>query len=71
MSMIQDGVIGFVFDPLDPAAVARALDRIRWAGPRVMAEAARRSAEPFTHAAQADGFAQIYRALRSASTQDP
>ena len=69
--LIQDGVNGFVIDPLDPAAVARALDRIRWAGPRVMAEAARRSAEPFTHAAQADGFAQIYRALRSASTQDP
>ena len=63
--LIRDGVNGFVVDPLDPAAVARALDRIRAAPAGVMAEAARRSAEPFTHAAQAEGFAAIYRGVRS------
>ena len=61
--LIQDGVNGYVIDPLDPVAVGQALHRIR-TGPRsAMAEAARRSAEPFTHAVQADRFAQLYRSV--------
>jgi len=68
--LIRDGANGFVVSALDPAAVARALDRIREAPPDAMAAAARRSAEPFTHAAQADQFARLYRAVRSASPQD-
>ena len=68
--LIRDGVNGYVVDPLDPAAVGQALDRIR-TGPReAMAEAARRSAEPFTHGAQADRFAEIYRSVTAARAQD-
>jgi UDP-glucose:(heptosyl)LPS alpha-1,3-glucosyltransferase len=59
--LIQDGVNGYVVDPLDATAVARALDRIRSGPPGAMAEAARRAALPFTHAAQAERFAGIYR----------
>jgi len=67
--LIQDGVNGFVVDALDPRAVAQALERIR-AASGSMAEAARRSAEPFTHAAQAEGFAHVYRGLKAISPQD-
>lgn len=69
--LIQDGVNGYVVDPLDAAAVARALDEIRSGSRREMSDAARRSAQPFTHAAQAERFAQIYREVRSARPQDP
>jgi UDP-glucose:(heptosyl)LPS alpha-1,3-glucosyltransferase len=68
--LIEDGVNGYAVDPLDAGAVASALDEVRaMARPRA-AEAARRSAEPFTHAAQAERFAAIYRDVRSARPQD-
>lgn len=69
--LIENGVNGYVVDPLDAAAAARALDRIRSGPRREMVDAARRSAEPFTHAAQAEGFTRIYREVRSARAQDP
>jgi UDP-glucose:(heptosyl)LPS alpha-1,3-glucosyltransferase len=63
--LIQDGMNGYVVDPLDPAAVARALDQIRSRAPGAMAAASRRVAEPFTRVVQAERFAQIYRSARS------
>jgi UDP-glucose:(heptosyl)LPS alpha-1,3-glucosyltransferase len=68
--LIKDGVNGYVVDPLDAAAVARSLESICGADRQAMAAAARRSAEPFTHATQAERFARIYRELRSARSQD-
>ncbi len=68
--LIEHGVNGYVVDPLDAGAVATALERIHSAPRGAMTGAARRSAEPFTHAAQAERFARIYRELRSARAQD-
>jgi UDP-glucose:(heptosyl)LPS alpha-1,3-glucosyltransferase len=69
--LIQDGVNGHVVDPFDAAAVARALDQVRTSEPGGMSAAARRSAEPFTYAAQAEGFVRIYRELRAARPENP
>jgi UDP-glucose:(heptosyl)LPS alpha-1,3-glucosyltransferase len=69
--LIEDGVNGYAVHPLDSGAVGRALEKVRaMAGPQV-AEAARRSAEPFTHAAQAEAFVAIYREMRSARPLNP
>ena len=64
--LIEDGVNGYVVDPFDAAATARGLEQIRAGDAAAMVAAARRSAEPFTHAAQAERFARVYRELRSA-----
>ena len=69
--LIQEGLNGFTVDPLDAKAVARAIERIRSAPAATMAEAARRSAEPYTFAAQAEGFMRIYRELRAGVAQNP
>jgi UDP-glucose:(heptosyl)LPS alpha-1,3-glucosyltransferase len=69
--LIEAGVNGYVVDPLDAAAVAGSLDRIRAAGSAAMSAAARRSAEPYTYALQADRFVGLYRELRAARPQDP
>ena len=46
--------------PADAEAIAQALERLRGEPWEKLAEAARRSAEPFTYAAQAAGFERIY-----------
>jgi UDP-glucose:(heptosyl)LPS alpha-1,3-glucosyltransferase len=77
--LIRDAENGYVVDPLDPAAVAEALERIRAAPLGAMAEASRRTALPFTHALQAERFAALYRGgtsigaplVGSARAQDP
>lgn len=61
--LVQDGANGLVVDPLDSAAIARALERMLAEPPARVRAAARASAEPFTHAAQAEAFTQLYRSL--------
>ena len=58
--IIADGINGSVVDPLDSRAVTAALERFRQRREDEVAAAARGSAEPYTYAAQVDGFARIY-----------
>ena len=57
--IIADGINGSVVDPLDSRAVTAALERFRQRREDEVAAAARGSAEPYTYAAQVDGFARI------------
>lgn len=61
--IIREGENGWVVPPADPTALAGALGRLRDGHPLAMALAARRSAEPFTHAAWVAGLAALYRKL--------
>ncbi len=63
---IVDGQSGVVVDPRDARAVATALGRLRERNPDELTDAARRAAEPFTFAAQVDGFARIYHRIAAA-----
>jgi len=58
--VIEDGVNGSIVNPTDPRAITAALERFRARRDGDVAEAARRSAEPYTYAAQVGGFARIY-----------
>jgi UDP-glucose:(heptosyl)LPS alpha-1,3-glucosyltransferase len=58
--IIADGINGSVVDPLDSRAVTAALERFRRRRDGEVAAAARGAAEPYTYAAQVDGFARIY-----------
>jgi UDP-glucose:(heptosyl)LPS alpha-1,3-glucosyltransferase len=60
--VVRDAMAGSVVDPADRGALAAALARFRDLAGRgqEVTEAARRAAEPFTHAAQVAGFARIY-----------
>jgi UDP-glucose:(heptosyl)LPS alpha-1,3-glucosyltransferase len=58
--VIADGVNGQVVDPLDSRAVTAALERFHQRHPGEMTSAARTSAEPYTYAAQVQGFAKVY-----------
>ena len=58
--IIADGINGSVVDPLDSRAVTAALERFRQRREDEVVAAARGSAEPYTYAAQVDGFARIY-----------
>ena len=69
--VIVDGRNGAVVDPADATAVAEALSRFREGSARDVGEAARRSAEPFTYAAQVSGFARIYDRLSHARCDFP
>ncbi len=69
--LIEEGVNCFAVDPVDTTAVARSLDRVRTAPATTMAEAARRSVEAYTFAAQAEGFVRIYRELRAGAPENP
>jgi len=69
--LIHEGLNGFAVDPLDPRAVAHAIERVRIGPAAAMAEAARRSVETYTFAAQAEGFMRIYRELRTGTAQNP
>ena len=69
--LIREGFNGFTVDPLDPRAVATAIERVRAAPAGMMAEAARHSVEGYTFAAQAEGFLRIYRELRTGTIENP
>ena len=58
--LIEIGRNGMLVAPADVEAIAQALERLRGEPWGKLAEAARRSAEPFTYAAQAAGFERIY-----------
>jgi UDP-glucose:(heptosyl)LPS alpha-1,3-glucosyltransferase len=58
--VIAEGINGAVVEPTDPGAITAALERFRERPSGQTTEAARRSAEPYTYAAQVRGFAQIY-----------
>jgi UDP-glucose:(heptosyl)LPS alpha-1,3-glucosyltransferase len=58
--VIADGINGAVVDPLDSRAVTAALERFHQGRPGELTAAARASAEPYTYAAQVQGFAKVY-----------
>lgn len=64
--VIREGSNGAIVDPRSPAALTSALARLRAMPARDLSEAARASAEPFTFAAQVEGFARIYNRFRGA-----
>ena len=63
--VVAEGKGGAVVPPDDVAATAAAMERLRATDPSVV-EAARRSAEPFTFAAQVSGLTAVYRKCPSA-----
>ena len=58
--VITEGVTGAVVKPTDAGAIAAALERFRERPENDLMQAARRAAEPYTYAAQVNGFAQVY-----------
>jgi len=58
--VIADGINGAIVDPTDAGAITAALERLRERPWGDLTAAARRSAEPFTYAAQVRAFARIY-----------
>ena len=69
--VIADGINGAIVNPTDARAVAAALDRFRERPAAELAAAARRSAEPYTYAAQVEGFAQVYSGVARARCDFP
>jgi len=69
--VIADGLNGAVVDPTDASAVAVALGRFRESSRGDLAEAARRSAEPFTYGAQVAAFQRVYDRLSHARCDFP
>src|SRR5262249_18290883 len=65
--VIADGVNGPIVNPTDPSA----LERFRQGAPAELSDAARRSAEPYTYAAQVDGFARVYSGVSRARCDFP
>jgi UDP-glucose:(heptosyl)LPS alpha-1,3-glucosyltransferase len=65
--VIEEGRNGSVVAPGDGSAIASAVEMLLAQPPDRIADAARRSAEPFTYDAQVAGFAAVYRAVRAAS----
>jgi UDP-glucose:(heptosyl)LPS alpha-1,3-glucosyltransferase len=59
--VIEDGKNGAVVSPDDPRALAAAVERLRGENPGALVACARRSAQPFTYAKQAEEFERIYR----------
>jgi UDP-glucose:(heptosyl)LPS alpha-1,3-glucosyltransferase len=62
--VIAEGVNGAVRDPGDVGGIAAALSELRARDPRELAEAARRSAEPFTYARQVDALVAVWDRVR-------
>jgi UDP-glucose:(heptosyl)LPS alpha-1,3-glucosyltransferase len=69
--VVSDGVNGAIVNPTDTAAITSALERFRQRTPAELSDAARRSAEPYTYAAQVDGFARVYSAVSRARCDFP
>lgn len=65
--VIQEWLNGAIVDPRDSVALATALERLRAQHQSGLAEAARRSAEPYTFAAQVATFTRIYRRVTRAT----
>jgi UDP-glucose:(heptosyl)LPS alpha-1,3-glucosyltransferase len=63
--VVTTGRNGWVVPAPEPHAIAAGLAALRDADVPALRQAARESAEPFTHAAQARAFAALYRLLRS------
>jgi UDP-glucose:(heptosyl)LPS alpha-1,3-glucosyltransferase len=63
--LIRQGDNGWVVGEVDAAAIAAGLEVLRGLDAARAAAAARRSAEPFTYAAQVDRLARIYRDVGS------
>src|SRR5262245_20967862 len=61
--VVQDGVNGAVVGASKPDEIAQGLRTIRDGDAARLGQGARRSAEPFTYAAQVEGFEKLYRAL--------
>jgi UDP-glucose:(heptosyl)LPS alpha-1,3-glucosyltransferase len=59
--IVEEGKNGSVVGPSDPHALAAAVDRLRGENRAVVAESARRAAEPFTYERQAEEFERLYR----------
>jgi UDP-glucose:(heptosyl)LPS alpha-1,3-glucosyltransferase len=57
---IKEGVNGAVVSPTDARAITSALERFRERPAAEVTDLARRSAEPYTYAAQVGGFARVY-----------
>jgi UDP-glucose:(heptosyl)LPS alpha-1,3-glucosyltransferase len=58
--VITEGVTGAVVKPTDAGAITSALERLRERPEDDVTQATRRAAEPYTYAAQVNGFAQVY-----------
>ena len=61
--LIQQGVNGWVIPEVKAGAIAEGLERLRGADPVALGWAARATAEPYTHAAQAAAFEDLYRKI--------
>jgi UDP-glucose:(heptosyl)LPS alpha-1,3-glucosyltransferase len=59
--MIEEGKNGAIVAPDDPAALAAAVRTLLAEDRRLSSEAARRAAEPYTYARQAEAFERLYR----------
>jgi ABC-type sugar transport system substrate-binding protein len=69
--MIEEGVNGAIVSPTDSRVIAGAVERFRERPAGSLASAARRSAEPYTYAAQVSGFQRIYRKNQGATLDFP
>jgi UDP-glucose:(heptosyl)LPS alpha-1,3-glucosyltransferase len=61
--VVQPGGNGILVEPDDPRGIAAGLDRLRAEKKGALTEAAWRSAQPFTYAAQVSAFEAVYRAI--------
>ncbi|MCI0547187.1 MAG: glycosyltransferase family 4 protein [Candidatus Rokubacteria bacterium] len=64
--LIRQGENGWVVRRIESGEVRLGLEALRQADPARLAAGARRAAEPFTHAAQVEGFRAVYRTLERA-----
>ncbi len=65
--LVEEGVSGHVVAPDDVAGLVAALETLRAAPPAALRAAARGAAEPFTFAAQVQGFERVYRRFARAT----
>jgi UDP-glucose:(heptosyl)LPS alpha-1,3-glucosyltransferase len=66
--IIDEGVNGAVREPADVAGIAAALADLRARDARVLTDAARRSAEPFTYARQVTALVEVWDRVRRGVT---
>ena len=69
--VIDEGVNGAVVQPTDATAITTALEGFRARSAADLSDAARRSAEPYTYAAQVEGFARVYSTIAPARCDFP
>jgi UDP-glucose:(heptosyl)LPS alpha-1,3-glucosyltransferase len=69
--IVEEGINGSIVSPTDARAITAALERFRARPGRDVLDAARRSAEPYTYAAQVEGFTRIYRSSAPATCDFP